>query len=560
MGTAWMRFHRKGTSAFSGRIGQQVTAGYTVIDDGTIDRRRGSLNVDDEGNPTQRTVLIEDGILRCYMQDRLNARLMGLGPTGNGRRESFAHMPMPRMTNTIMLAGSIDPAEIIASVKDGLYAANFGGGQVDITSGKFVFSTVEAWMIKDGKLAYPVKGATLIGNGPDALTRVSMVGTDLELDSGWARAARKGRAFRWRGPADAQDRRSDGGRHGIAELATHSRMGMRSAARLYSSLGLSAGISWPGSCPSTACTPLRQARTGIETGGYPPMVVSYGRLRAIRPGAGRNVLVQTPGLLRMRPWGRALGAGTSASSSPWSWWRLHRLRWGRCWCVWKDVAFGGLMVIAYAVSLHYCRKGRSTDACRRAGCCSHSPRPFAQTASPRPACTAAIAWMIGRPRLAQENPLAPNDGPKRLFARSLLSWGSSQRPFGFVTLNHNWRLRTSSASRWRRGSAGTQIHDVLGISVCLGRKSRALDCSRRDDRGAPAADLSPRACAAFAGAPTTAGSVGARGQCARGRRLGECREDRASLVLPPAPCADLLHAIGANSGPVFYLVQADVFP
>ena len=178
-------FNRKETSAFSGRIGERVAApGITVIDDGTIDRRRGSLNVDDEGNPTQRTVLIEDGILRCYMQDRLNARLMGVGPTGNGRRESFAHMPMPRMTNTIMLAGSHDPAEIIESVSDGLYAANFGGGQVDITSGKFVFSAAEAWKIENGKLTYPVKGATLIGNGPDALTRVSMVGTDFELDSG----------------------------------------------------------------------------------------------------------------------------------------------------------------------------------------------------------------------------------------------------------------------------------------------------------------------------------------------------------------------------------------
>ncbi len=165
-----------------------------MIDDGTIDRRRGSLNVDDEGNPTQRTVLIEDGILRCYMQDRLNARLMGVEPTGNGRRESFAHMPMPRMTNTIMLAGSHDPAEIIASVSDGLYAANFGGGQVDITSGKFVFSAAEAWKIEHGKLTYPVKGATLIGNGPDALTRVSMVGTDFELDSGIGTCGKDGQS------------------------------------------------------------------------------------------------------------------------------------------------------------------------------------------------------------------------------------------------------------------------------------------------------------------------------------------------------------------------------
>jgi TldD protein len=179
-----------------------------VIDDGTIDRRRGSLNIDDEGNPTQRTVLIEDGVLRCYMQDRLNARLMGVGPTGNGRRESFAHMPMPRMTNTIMLAGPHDPAEIIASVNDGLYAANFGGGQVDITSGKFVFSAAEAWKIEQGKLTYPVKGATLIGNGPDALTRVSMVGTDFELDSGVGICGKDGQSVPGRrGSTHAQDRR-----------------------------------------------------------------------------------------------------------------------------------------------------------------------------------------------------------------------------------------------------------------------------------------------------------------------------------------------------------------
>ena len=178
-------FNRKGTSAFSGRVGQRVAAkGITVVDDGTIAQRRGSLNVDDEGNPTQRTVLIEDGILKGYMQDRLNAALMGVAPTGNGRRESFASLPMPRMTNTIMLAGEHDPDEILASVKDGLYAVHFGGGQVDITSGKFVFSAAEAWMIENGKLAYPVKGATLIGNGPDALTRVSMVGRDLEMDTG----------------------------------------------------------------------------------------------------------------------------------------------------------------------------------------------------------------------------------------------------------------------------------------------------------------------------------------------------------------------------------------
>ena len=188
-------FNRKGTSAFSGRVGQRVAAkGITVIDDGTIVRRRGSLNIDDEGNPTQRTVLIEDGILKGYMQDRQNAQLMGVLPTGNGRRESFACLPMPRMTNTIMLAGDRDPAEIIASVKDGLYAVNFGGGQVDITSGKFVFSAAEAWKIQDGKLVYPVKGATLIGNGPDALTRVSMVGNDLELDSGIGTCGKDGQS------------------------------------------------------------------------------------------------------------------------------------------------------------------------------------------------------------------------------------------------------------------------------------------------------------------------------------------------------------------------------
>jgi TldD protein len=188
-------FNRKGTSAFSGRVGQRVAAaGITVIDDGTIDRRRGSLNVDDEGNPTQRTVLIEDGVLRGYMQDQLNARLMGVPLTGNGRRESFAHLPMPRMTNTIMLAGAHEPAEIIASVKDGLYAVNFGGGQVDITSGKFVFSAAEAWRIENGKLTYPVKGATLIGNGPDVLTRVSMLGNDLELDSGIGTCGKDGQS------------------------------------------------------------------------------------------------------------------------------------------------------------------------------------------------------------------------------------------------------------------------------------------------------------------------------------------------------------------------------
>jgi TldD protein len=178
-------FNRKGSSTFAGRIGERVAAkGVTVVDDGTIADRRGSLNVDDEGNPTQCTTLIEDGILRGYIQDTLNARLMKMPATGNGRRESYAHLPMPRMTNTYMLAGDRDPDEIIASVKKGLYASNFGGGQVDITNGKFVFSASEAWMIEDGKLAYPVKGATLIGNGPDVLNRVSMIGKDMRLDSG----------------------------------------------------------------------------------------------------------------------------------------------------------------------------------------------------------------------------------------------------------------------------------------------------------------------------------------------------------------------------------------
>ena len=188
-------FNRKGTSAFAGRIGERVAAaGVTVVDDGTLAERRGSLNLDDEGNRTQRTVLIEDGYLRGYMQDRLNAGLMRAGITGNGRRESFAHLPMPRMTNTIMLAGERDPAEIIASVDRGLYAANFGGGQVDITSGKFVFSAAEAWMIENGKLTYPVKGATLIGNGPDALTRVSMIGNDLALDAGIGTCGKDGQS------------------------------------------------------------------------------------------------------------------------------------------------------------------------------------------------------------------------------------------------------------------------------------------------------------------------------------------------------------------------------
>jgi TldD protein len=178
-------FNRKGTSVYSGRMGQRVAApGVTIVDDGTISGRRGSLNVDDEGTVTQCTTLIEDGILVGYMQDTLNARLMGQKPTGNGRRESFAHLTMPRMTNTYMLAGNHDPGEMIASVKRGLYAPNFGGGQVDITSGKFVFSASEAYLIEDGKITRPVKGATLIGNGPEVMNKVSMIGNDLELDAG----------------------------------------------------------------------------------------------------------------------------------------------------------------------------------------------------------------------------------------------------------------------------------------------------------------------------------------------------------------------------------------
>ncbi|MEE9447928.1 MAG: metallopeptidase TldD-related protein, partial [Arenicellales bacterium] len=178
-------FNRKGTSAFSGLIGEKVAASEcTVVDDGTLANRRGSLSIDDEGTQTNNTVLIENGILKNYMQDKLNARLMNMQPTGNGRRESYAHLPMPRMTNTYMLPGKHAPEEIIASVDNGIYAANFGGGQVDITSGKFVFSASEAYMIKNGKISYPIKGATLIGNGPDVLTRVSMVGNDMQLDSG----------------------------------------------------------------------------------------------------------------------------------------------------------------------------------------------------------------------------------------------------------------------------------------------------------------------------------------------------------------------------------------
>ena len=188
-------FNRKGSSAFAGRIGQRVAAkGVTVVDDGTITDRRGSLTVDDEGTPTQCTTLIEDGILTGYLQDTLNARLMKVPTTGNGRRESFAHLPLPRMTNTMMLAGSHTHDEIIRSVKKGLYAANFGGGQVDITSGKFVFSTAEAYLIEDGKITTPVKGATLIGNGPDALTRVSMIGNNLELDSGVGTCGKEGQS------------------------------------------------------------------------------------------------------------------------------------------------------------------------------------------------------------------------------------------------------------------------------------------------------------------------------------------------------------------------------
>ena len=188
-------FNRKGSSVFSDRIGERVASpGVTVIDDGTLPDRRGSLNIDDEGNATQRNVLIEDGILRGYMQDTLNARLMKTAATGNGRRESFAHLPMPRMTNTYMLGGATPPEEIIASVKRGLYAVNFGGGQVDITNGKFVFSASEAYMIEDGKITYPVKGATLIGNGPDVMNRISMIGNDMRLDSGVGVCGKEGQS------------------------------------------------------------------------------------------------------------------------------------------------------------------------------------------------------------------------------------------------------------------------------------------------------------------------------------------------------------------------------
>ncbi|MBP3980206.1 metalloprotease TldD [Acidovorax sp. JG5] len=188
-------FNRKGSSAFSGRIGQRVAAkGVTVLDDGTIADRRGSLNVDDEGNTSQRNVLIEDGILKGYIQDSLNARLMGVAPTGNGRRESYAHIPMPRMTNTYMLGGDKDPQEIVASIKKGLYATNFGGGQVDITSGKFVFSASEAYWVENGKILYPVKGATIVGSGPDCLKRVSMIGNDMKLDSGVGTCGKEGQS------------------------------------------------------------------------------------------------------------------------------------------------------------------------------------------------------------------------------------------------------------------------------------------------------------------------------------------------------------------------------
>ncbi len=188
-------FNRKGSSTFSGRIGTRVAAkGVTVVDDGTIPDRRGSLNIDDEGNPTQRTVLIEDGILKGYMQDSLNARLMGVSPTGNGRRESFAHLPLPRMTNTTMLAGDKSVDEIIKSVKKGIYAVNFGGGQVDITNGKFVFSMSEAYLIEDGKVTAPVKGATLIGSGPEAMRRVSMIGNDMRLDPGVGTCGKDGQS------------------------------------------------------------------------------------------------------------------------------------------------------------------------------------------------------------------------------------------------------------------------------------------------------------------------------------------------------------------------------
>ncbi len=188
-------FNRKGSSAFTGRIGQRVAAkGVTVLDDGTIADRRGSLNVDDEGHPTQKNVLIEDGILKGYIQDAMNARLMKVKPTGNGRRESYAHIPMPRMTNTYMLGGDKDPKEIVASIKKGLYATNFGGGQVDITSGKFVFSASEAYWVENGKIQYPVKGATIVGSGPESLKKISMIGNDMALDSGVGTCGKEGQS------------------------------------------------------------------------------------------------------------------------------------------------------------------------------------------------------------------------------------------------------------------------------------------------------------------------------------------------------------------------------
>ncbi|MFC1664566.1 metallopeptidase TldD-related protein, partial [Pseudomonadota bacterium] len=188
-------FNRKGTSAFAGLVGQRVaTEQCTVVDDGTIKARRGSLTIDDEGTPAQNTVLIENGILKGYMQDTMNARLMGVASTGNGRRESYAHLPMPRMTNTYMLNGEYDHDEIVASVKKGLYAANFGGGQVDITSGKFVFSASEAYLIEDGKITRPVRGATLIGDGPEVLTQVDMVANNLELDTGVGTCGKEGQS------------------------------------------------------------------------------------------------------------------------------------------------------------------------------------------------------------------------------------------------------------------------------------------------------------------------------------------------------------------------------
>ena len=188
-------FNRKGTSIFSGMMGQRVASkGVTVVDDGTIQDRRGSLTIDDEGTRSQRNVLIEDGILTGYMQDRQNARLMGVEPTGNGRRQSYAHLPMPRMTNTFMESGDHSAEEIVSSVKKGLYAVNFGGGQVDITSGKFVFSASEAYLIEDGKIGAPVKGATLIGNGPDAMQQISMIGNDMKLDNGVGTCGKSGQS------------------------------------------------------------------------------------------------------------------------------------------------------------------------------------------------------------------------------------------------------------------------------------------------------------------------------------------------------------------------------